>query len=100
MSCGGNMMRMSHQPLAHLVDGAAERWLAVAAASSAEQLIVRKEIIAAFPLGERAELTFHGLRYLLTIYSAAEHDNNDTSRSSQTDTIERRIKVHRIAIAG
>jgi hypothetical protein len=44
MSCGGNMMRMSYQPLAHLVDAAAEKWLAVEHAPEREQRVISNEI--------------------------------------------------------
>lgn len=60
-------MRSSHQPLAHLVDAAAETWLAAEPLSAGEQRIARDEITQAFRIGDNARLTFHGLRYLLTI---------------------------------
>jgi hypothetical protein len=74
MSCGGSMMRISHQPLAHLVDGAAEKWLAVENASLAEQQRVREEISGSFSIGARSELTFHGLRFLLSIFRSEDSD--------------------------
>jgi len=67
MSCGGNMMRTSQQPLAHLVDAAALTWLAVEAAGPAEQDVVREEITTTFGLADNPELTYHGIKYLLTI---------------------------------
>lgn len=82
-------MRTSFQPLAHLVDAAAEKWLAVAHASDGEQLLVSNEITRAFRIGDNAELTFHGLRYLLGITRV------DNMRSGRTN--EFRIEVHEIA---
>jgi hypothetical protein len=76
MSCGGNMMRTSLQPLAHLVDAAAEKWLAAEHASEQERAIVRQEITQAFRIGDRSELTFHGLRYLLSIIRSDEEPPN------------------------
>jgi hypothetical protein len=67
MSCGGSMMRTSFQPLAHLVDAAAEQWLAAELLSEQDQLLVSNEITQAFRIGDKPELTFHGGRYLLTI---------------------------------
>jgi hypothetical protein len=67
MSCGGSMMRTSFQPLAHLVDAAAEKWLAAESLPEHDQILVSKEITQAFRIGEKSELTFHGGRYLLTI---------------------------------
>ena len=67
MSCGGSMMRTNLQPLAVLVDAAAEKWLAVEDAAESEQLSVREEIINGFGIGDKPELTFHGLRYQLCI---------------------------------
>ena len=87
MSCGGSMMRGSPQPLAHLVDAAAERWLAVEHASDREKLLVTSEITQAFRIGDNAELTFHGLRFLLTV-----------SRCEKSDQFgELCIEVHQIA---
>ena len=84
------MMRTSHQPLAHLVDAAAEKWLAVESASEQEQLVVSKEITQAFRIGDRTELTFHGLRYLLSIV------RRDNRQAEQPDAF--RIEVHEIVI--
>ena len=63
----GSLLRSPHQPFAHLVDAAAEKWLAVEHASDAEQQRVNAEITGAFRIGDRPELTFHGNRFLLTI---------------------------------
>ena len=60
-------MRTNLQPLAVLVDAAAEKWLAVEGATESEQLPVREEIINGFGIGDKPELTFHGLRYQLCI---------------------------------
>jgi hypothetical protein len=68
MSCGGNMMRAPFQPLAHLVDAAALKWLAAKQASIQEQNSVSAEIARSFGTGEKPELTYHGIKYLLTIY--------------------------------
>lgn len=67
-------MRTAHQPLAHLVDAAAQSWLAAERASDPERRAVRSEIVRAFNIGDKAELTFHGLRYLLTITHCADTD--------------------------
>ena len=87
MSCGGNMMRTTFQPLAHLVDAAAEKWLAVEHLTGPERDAVRDEIGAAFCIGDRDELTFHGARYLLTI------SRNETDPTAACD-----IAVHEIAL--
>ena len=84
------MMRASHQPLAHLVDAAAEKWLAAEHASEREQRSARDDITQAFRIGDKSELTFHGLRYLLTILRS-EHE--DSGRPQEF-----RIKVHEIAL--
>ena len=84
------MMRTSHQPLAHLVDAAAEKWLVAEHASEQERLIVRNEISGAFHIGDRSELTFHGLRYLLTI------KRNQDEQSGQASAF--LIEVHEIAL--
>jgi len=60
-------MRTSFQPLAHLVDAAAEKWLAAENAPEAEKRATRDEIAQAFRIGENPRLTFHGLRYLLSV---------------------------------
>jgi len=67
MSCGGSMMRASVQPLAHLVDAEAEKWLAVENAGEQDRQVVRDAITRKLRIGERPEITFHGLKYLLTI---------------------------------
>ena len=87
MSCGGSMMRTSMQPLAHLVDAAAERWLLAESAGGTEQQRVRDEIARAFQLGDKPELTFHGRKYLLTV-----------SRGALPDQI--LLDVHEIAQSG
>ncbi len=84
------MMRTSLQPLAHLVDAAAEKWLAVENASEQERMLARDEITQAFRLGDRTELTFHGLRYLLSII------RSDHAKSGETDLF--RIEVHEIVL--
>ncbi|TDJ46107.1 MAG: hypothetical protein E2O50_00490 [Gammaproteobacteria bacterium] len=61
------MMRTNLQPLAHLVDAAAQKWLAVADATEHNQQSVRDEIAASFRIGDNPELTFHGLRYQFCI---------------------------------
>ena len=60
-------MRTSFQPLAHLVDAAAEKWLAAEHVSAQERQIVRNEITQSFRIGDNPELTFHGLRFLLSV---------------------------------
>lgn len=86
------MMRTSHQPLAHLVDAAAEKWLAAENSSEQEQLIVTKEITQAFRIGDHSELTFHGLRYLLNII------RDEDVQSGQPPKF--LIEVHEIALNG
>ena len=83
-------MRSSHQPLAHLVDAAAEQWLAAEHAPENEKLIVGKEIAGAFRISDNSRLTFHGLRYLLSI----SHNQNQGSGR----TPEFLIEVHEIAL--
>jgi hypothetical protein len=90
MSCGGSMMRTSHQPLAHLVDAAAEKWRAVECASEQQQLRVNAEITQAFRIGDHAELTFHGLRYLLSIIRSPDIQSAGGP--------EFRIETHEIAL--
>ena len=82
------MMRTPIQPLAHLVDAAAERWLEAKHASEQERLAISNRIIQAFPIGKNPKLTFHGLRYLLSI-TGIENDLNGPSF---------RIEVHEIAL--
>ena len=84
------MMRTSLQPLAHLVDAAAVKWLAAENASEQERMTVSNEITQAFRIGDRAELTFHGLRYLLSII------RSDNPQSVETDPF--RIEVHEIVM--
>ena len=83
-------MRTSFQPLAHLVDAAAAKWLAAKHASEQEQRVVRNEITQAFRIGEHSELTFHGLRYLLSI-ARSEHEHSGQPQ-------ELLIEVHEIAL--
>ncbi|MFW2403439.1 MAG: hypothetical protein ACN4GT_01650 [Gammaproteobacteria bacterium] len=90
MSCGGSMMRASMQPLAHLVDAAAETWLAVEAAPEAERSAVRATITGQFRIGDQPELTFHGRRYILRIFHAA------APRPTDSSVID--VEVHEIAI--
>ncbi len=80
------MMRASHKPLAVLIDAAAENWLA-AEKQSREDL--HREITSRFDIGNRPEVTFHGLEYQLTI----ERDHN-RGISAQSNLI---ITAHRIS---
>jgi len=84
------MMRASHQPLAHLVDAAAEKWLAAEQSAEREQLSITKEITQAFRIGDNSELTFHGLRYLLRIIRC------ESAQASESQKF--RIEVHEIAL--
>ncbi|MDP6436165.1 MAG: hypothetical protein QF790_04310 [Gammaproteobacteria bacterium] len=77
MTCGGSMMRTSQNPLAELVDAVAEKWQAVADASPAKQLPVKEEIARSFSTGDLPELTFHGLRFVLTITKQDKRDSRD-----------------------
>ena len=61
------MMRTSFQPLAHLVDAAAEKWLAVENSARNEKVSVSREITGGFRIGDHDEMTFHGLKYQLVI---------------------------------
>ena len=70
------MMRTNVQPLAHLVDAAAETWLAADALGTAERNRVETEITRKFHIGDLDELTFHGLRYQLTITRDGEASSN------------------------
>lgn len=83
-------MRTSVQPLAHLVDAAAQKWLVAEKSSEQEQLIVTKEITQAFRIGDNSELTFHGLRYLLRILRCEDKQPGQSQ--------EFRIEVHEIAL--
>jgi len=67
MSCGGSIMRTSFQPLAHLVDAAAEKWLAAENAPEPDKQATRDEIARSFQIGVNSRLTFHGIRYLLSV---------------------------------
>ena len=82
------MMRTNLQPLAHLVDAAAQKWLAVADATEQNQQSVRDEITASFRIGDNPELTFHGLRYQLCI------SRNDDTLPDQPQIFH--IQVHEI----
>lgn len=83
-------MRTSFQPLAHLVDAAAEKWLAAESAAESDRLAVRSEITRAFRIGDNSELTFHGLRYLLRI-ARREGEPGDGSHEFV-------VEVHEIAL--
>jgi hypothetical protein len=92
MSCGGSMMRANLQPLAHLVDAAAEQWLLAEAGNAVSQETARREISQSFWIGDRPELTFHGQKFLLTI-----------SRSETLSTPAEPhylVSVHKIALNG
>jgi hypothetical protein len=90
MSCGGNMMRTSFQPLAHLVDAAAEKWVAAENASEREQSAVRHEITNSFRIGDNFEMTFHGIKYQLII-------SRCSSANSAIRPREFSIRVHEIS---
>ena len=81
------MMRTSFQPLAHLVDAAAEKWVAAENASEREQSAVRHEITNSFRIGDNFEMTFHGIKYQLIISRC----------SSATRPREFSIRVHEIS---
>jgi len=86
------MMRSGFQPLAHLVDAAAEKWLTVEHATESERCAMRTEISGTFRLGDRDELTFHGARYLLIL---SQHGNQGADDHSAYE-----IEVHEIALNG
>jgi hypothetical protein len=67
MNCGGSMMRASHKPLAGLIDAAAADWLAAEKQSPQLCEDLHREITSRFDIGNRPEVTFHGLEYQLTI---------------------------------
>ena len=90
MSCGGNMMRTAFRPFAHLVDTAAEKWLAVESAAESEREAVRTEITGSFRIGDNPELTFHGQRFLLRIFRVEAPETAD-------DEIQ--VEVHKISIS-
>lgn len=71
MSCAGNLLKTNLSPFAHLVDRDAERWDNRDALDAPARGALREEILCAFNIGERAEMTFHGHRYQLTIRCAA-----------------------------
>ena len=81
------MMRSPFQPLAHLIDAAAEKWLSCEDGPEPEKRLVSEEITQAFKIGDNPELTFHGQRYLLSII-----------RSNPRPPDEFCIKVHKIAL--
>ena len=69
------MMKASLSPLAHLVDGVAERWIDRDRLSAEQLAAARDEVLRSFRIGDRDELTFHGRRYQLSISrSDAESD--------------------------
>lgn len=81
------MMRAPFQPLAHLVDAIAEKWCAAEDLSVEERKRVHAEITRSFQLGDQPELTFHGVRYLLTL----------TRAPGSSEPV---VSVHRIKGAG
>lgn len=85
------MMRSTFQPLALLVDAAAEKWLAAESASGSERQIVEQDIVARFQPGDHEEMTFHGQKYLLTI----RKQQTTTSAAQRLS-----VAVHEIATAG
>jgi len=89
MTCGGNMMRASHKPLAGLIDAAAEDWLAAEKQSPQQRQDLYKEITSRFGIGNRPEVTFHGLEYQLTI-----ERNDNWGIRAQSNLI---ITAHRIS---
>lgn len=86
------MMRTSMQPLAHLVDAVAEKWVAVEDASEQKRRAVREEITQQFRIGDNPELTFHGQRYLLRVFRAVGTSPAGSSRIH--------VEVHEISITG
>ena len=82
------MMKSTQQPLAHLVDAAAENWLRAESLPVAARLQVELDISRRFNPGERDELTFHGMHYQLTI---------ERCRPREDVPDEYIISVHRIA---
>ncbi|MBS94065.1 MAG: hypothetical protein CL799_06450 [Chromatiales bacterium] len=78
MTCGGGRMRTSQNPLAELVDAVAKKWQVVADPTPAEQLPVKEEIARSFGTGELPELTFHGLRFVLTISKRGKRGKRDS----------------------
>ena len=90
-------MRTSLKPLAHLVDAAAEQWLAAEHESPQRQLDVSNQIANSFRLGERSELTFHGIEYILTLERISQEDVASHFPSSGNFGDNTRITVHKIA---
>jgi len=78
------------QPLAHLVDAVAEKWVAVEDAPEAERSAVRAEITDTFRIGDQSELTFHGRRYLLRIFRSVAPGADGVFRVN--------VEVHEVAI--
>jgi len=74
------MMRSGLQPLAALVDAAAEKWLAAESADAVERDRVQREIAGSFNIGDKDELTFHGSRYILTVFRQAGQNSVDVHR--------------------
>ena len=72
MTCGGNLLRTSQQPLARLVDSAAARWLSADGLPAAAREALRREIATKFPLGDLPALTLHGLDFTLTLEAGSE----------------------------
>jgi hypothetical protein len=89
MTCGGSMMRASHKPLAGLIDAAAVNWLAAEKQSPQSREDLHREITSRFDIGNRPEITFHGLEYQLTI-----ERNDNWGISTQSNLI---ITAHRIS---
>ena len=87
MSCGGYIMRTPFRPLALLVDDVAERWLLAEEEGGENARTVQAEIAQRFTLGDRAELTFHGERFLLILTKARDGAEFPVD-----------IHVHRIAL--
>ena len=82
------MMRTNLHPLALLVDAAAEKWVVVQDAPEHEREVVQADIPREFRIGDNDELTFHGLRFQLTI------SRLDGASSGQAQTYS--VDVHEI----
>ena len=85
MGCIGSIVRSPFRPLANLVDAAAEKWLAAADGSSAERQRIKDEITSSFKPGDSPELTFHGMRYLLTVIRTAKDYELDVHEIVQSE---------------
>lgn len=93
MTCGGSMMRASQNPLAGLIDAVSAEWLLVEHLSTAAREHIYREITGQFDIGDRQEITFHGLEYQLTIERINDERTNDlASRPKKT----LKISVHQI----